>query len=277
MQRRPAFPQQLTRVGVGWDGRCLCFVCSWQRRRRAPKLAVIRLCRRIGGLTPRRSRDVHTVDPEDPNRSRGSRAATGDVPWAEPPAAAGLAAGPLSAASSAAVVEVIDRTGRLGTEQAARLRVALGAVLGLLGCAGEVRVGVVNDEAMARLHAEHLSDPTTTDVLTFDMSEGASAATRFLDLDAVVCLDEAARQSAARSHSVADELLLYAVHAVLHALGHDDHDPGAAAAMHAAEDRLLSAVGVGAVYGRPDSQTRSAAGAAGGANDRGAGQAGGAP
>lgn len=158
----------------------------------------------------------------------------------------------------AAAVDVVDRTGSLGVAELERLRAGLGGVLGVLGCLGEVRVGVVRDGEMAQLHAKHLNDPTTTDVLTFDMSEGASAVTRTLDLDAVVCLDEAGRQSAARGHDVTRELLLYAVHAVLHALGHDDHDAAAAAAMHEAEDRLLSAVGLGAVYGRSERDAASA-------------------
>jgi probable rRNA maturation factor len=63
-------------------------------------------------------------------------------------------------------------------------------------------------------------------------------------------VDEAGRQSAVRGHTVEQELLLYVVHGVLHCLGHDDHDPDAAARMHAEEDRVLAAVGVGVTYAR---------------------------
>jgi ssRNA-specific RNase YbeY (16S rRNA maturation enzyme) len=44
------------------------------------------------------------------------------------------------------------------------------------------------------------------------------------------------------------EALLYALHGLLHCLGHDDHDEAAYQAMHALEDALLDAIGVGPVF-----------------------------
>ena len=69
-----------------------------------------------------------------------------------------------------------------------------------------------------------------------------------------LCLDEAARRAIEFGHGVERELLLYAVHGVLHCLGHDDHEEEQRARMHREEDRLLAAVGVGAVY-RPECTT----------------------
>jgi probable rRNA maturation factor len=110
---------------------------------------------------------------------------------------------------------------------------------------GEIVVRVVDDPEMTRLHARHRGDATTTDVLTFpDASDGR------MSVDLAVCRDEAARQAATRGHRIEEELLLYAVHGLLHCAGYDDHDPDAAAAMHAQEDRLLGEIGVGPVYGR---------------------------
>ena len=82
-----------------------------------------------------------------------------------------------------------------------------------------------------------------TDVLTFvsDSDDG-------LEIDLLACLDEASRRAASYEHDVTHELLLYVVHGVLHAIGHDDHDPEAHDRMHAEEDRLLTEVGVGPVY-----------------------------
>ena len=66
----------------------------------------------------------------------------------------------------------------------------------------------------------------------------------------MLCLDEAARRSRDLEHPVEHELLLYAIHGVLHVLGHDDHDPAAFERMHAEEDRILEAIGVGPVFRR---------------------------
>ena len=41
-----------------------------------------------------------------------------------------------------------------------------------------------------------------------------------------------------------------ALHGVLHCTGFDDRDAAGAAAMHAEEDRILGAIGVGATFGR---------------------------
>lgn len=112
-----------------------------------------------------------------------------------------------------------------------------------IGARGEVRVRVMDDSVMAAAHVGFAGVEGTTDVLTFDLADGED-----LDVDILVCVDEAARQGAARGHSVERELLLYIIHGVLHCRGHDDHDPVAAAKMHAEEDRILEALGVGATY-----------------------------
>lgn len=117
--------------------------------------------------------------------------------------------------------------------------------LGELGATGELRVRVVNDAEMIALHERWSNDPSTTDVLTFDLSEGASARTRALDGDLIVCYDEALRRAAGR---VERELLLYVVHGALHCLGYDDRDEVGASAMHEREDEVLERIGVGRVY-----------------------------
>lgn len=117
-----------------------------------------------------------------------------------------------------------------------------------LKCLGEVRVRLVNDAAMSAAHLKHLGDPSTTDVMTFDMADGAAATTRVLDVDVLICLDEAERQAALRRHGAQLEILLYLVHAMLHCLGYDDQTRSRARAMHECEDRVLSAIGVGVVY-----------------------------
>ena len=117
------------------------------------------------------------------------------------------------------------------------------AAAGVAG--GELNVLVVDDAAMASLHADFSGDPTPTDVLTFDLTETAAGPAAVVEGDIAVCRDVAARRAAERGHPVREELLLYAVHGLLHLLGEDDHDPAAFARMHAREDAILSAIGVG--------------------------------
>ncbi len=64
------------------------------------------------------------------------------------------------------------------------------------------------------------------------------------------------RQARQRGHSVERELLLYAVHGLLHCAGFDDHGTAAFDRMHAEEDRILRAIGIGPIF------------IAGGANER---------
>lgn len=71
-----------------------------------------------------------------------------------------------------------------------------------------------------------------------------------LEGDIIVSADTAAREAEARGHDLAAELALYAVHGALHLLGYDDADPADAQRMHDMEDEVLSAVGIGPVYGR---------------------------
>ena len=106
-------------------------------------------------------------------------------------------------------------------------------------------IRVVDDAEMIDLHTRYHDDPTTTDVLTFE----ATTEPMPLEVDIAVCVDEARRQSAGREHDVNSELLLYMVHGLLHCCGHDDHEPGGHASMHAEEDRILKAIGVGTIYG----------------------------
>ncbi|MEZ6232866.1 MAG: rRNA maturation RNase YbeY [Phycisphaerales bacterium] len=145
-------------------------------------------------------------------------------------------------------VEIQDATGRLDRSTLDWLRRHVASAAGELACAGEVRVRAVGDAEMRAAHARHLGEDSTTDVLTFDLRENAEGGAP-LDVDVLVCVDEAERQGGERGHPASHELLLYIVHAMLHCLGYDDRDEASFAAMHAREDEVLGAIGVGLVYG----------------------------
>jgi len=126
--------------------------------------------------------------------------------------------------------------------------------------AGSINLLVVGDEQMAAYHEQYCQVPGTTDVITFDhrpadqTPQGAKDPSNIGDLegDLILCVDEAARQAAERGHSARQELLLYAVHGLLHLLGEDDHDPAAYEQMHAREDLILTAIGQGPLFARPN-------------------------
>lgn len=112
---------------------------------------------------------------------------------------------------------------------------------------GSWQVSLVGDAAMAALHQRTMGIPTPTDVLTFDLRPPAAPA-HVLDLDTVVCVDEARRHAGAARPALENELLLYAVHSLLHVCGYNDLEPADAARMHAREDALLQDIAVGPVY-----------------------------
>lgn len=114
----------------------------------------------------------------------------------------------------------------------------------------ELSVALISDQAMADLHQRHLGRAGPTDVLTFDLATPAPspAAARKIEGEVVISVDTARRCARQRGHSPAAEMTLYAVHGVLHLLGLNDHPAESAAQMHALEDDILTAVGLGRIY-----------------------------
>lgn len=120
---------------------------------------------------------------------------------------------------------------------------------------GDIVVNVVGDEAMSAAHEAHSGETGSTDVLTFDRTpeDGVSDC---VEADVLVCVDVARREASQRNHPVNHELLLYVVHAILHCLGFDDHDDEGHHAMHAKEDAVLRAIGIGAIFDRSTGDDR---------------------
>ncbi len=133
----------------------------------------------------------------------------------------------------------------LPPEDRAWLADALARVLGTAGIrVARLAVELVHDARMQALHARHMGLDSTTDVLTF----AQNAAGEPVDADVAVCVDEAARRGQGTAHGTRGELLLYALHGLLHAAGHDDRDDASYARMHAEEDRILEAAGFGRIF-----------------------------
>ncbi|BAM03608.1 rRNA maturation RNase YbeY [Phycisphaera mikurensis] len=110
-------------------------------------------------------------------------------------------------------------------------------------------IRVVNDAAMEALHRLHSGVSGTTDVLTFDNRDDPRSP---IDGDLVLCRDEAVRRAAELGHDARLELLLYAVHGLLHLDGEDDHSPAGHRRMHEREDAILASLGHGPVFFKPE-------------------------
>jgi probable rRNA maturation factor len=110
---------------------------------------------------------------------------------------------------------------------------------------GNISILIADDQRMMALHRQFMGLETATDVLTFDLTPDEASP---VDIEIAVGIEVAQRQAAQRGHAVERELLLYAIHGLLHTLGYDDHDKSSYARMHAEEDRILSAIGVGATF-----------------------------
>lgn len=114
----------------------------------------------------------------------------------------------------------------------------------------ELNVVVIGDQAMAALHEQFSGIKGTTDVLTFDLSDGDDPSELEAQGEIYICLDEAERRAAELGHGTEKELLLYATHGLLHLLGYDDHGDREYRRMHRREDELLQSLGLGKVFAR---------------------------
>ncbi len=110
-----------------------------------------------------------------------------------------------------------------------------------------ISVALVNDARITALNQRYLGHHGPTDVLSFNLTAAHDGAP--LEGEVVISWETAAREGAARGHSAEAEALLYAVHGVLHLVGYDDQNAADAATMHAEEDRILTLLGFGAIYG----------------------------
>ena len=114
-----------------------------------------------------------------------------------------------------------------------------------------VHIGIVDDAGIIQVHRQFLQKDTTTDVISFDLSDEFESGKTF---QIVVNAEMADRQAAKRQHSSEAELALYITHGLLHNLGFDDLSPEDAKKMHETEDEILQQLGFGIIYSRNEVQ-----------------------
>ena len=110
----------------------------------------------------------------------------------------------------------------------------------------ELSLAFVGDAHMSRLHEQFMNIAGPTDVLTFPLDEDARG--RVTAGEVVVCVPEARRRAKAHGVAVERELLLYALHGLLHLSGYDDRTAPDFRRMHRTEDMILTQLGVGPVF-----------------------------
>ena len=101
--------------------------------------------------------------------------------------------------------------------------------------AGELSLAFLTDAALARLHADFLSDPSPTDVITFpgDVAHGLAG-------EICISVDTAHSYAARHGREFAEELTLYLIHGYLHLAGYADHKTHERREIRAAERRAMA-------------------------------------
>ena len=89
---------------------------------------------------------------------------------------------------------------------------------------------LVDRATMARVHGDFLGDSSETDVITFPYGE------------ILVCPAVARDRAAEYGHDAEQEVLLYALHGLLHLAGYDDATPELAKEMAKVQARLLKQI-----------------------------------
>jgi probable rRNA maturation factor len=130
---------------------------------------------------------------------------------------------------------------RLPGLRAADVRRDAARMLALLDVEAELSIALVGDAEMHALNRDWRGRDRPTDVLAFALREGEDAGVHLEVLgDVVISLDTAARQAAARSRTLADEVRTLLAHGILHLLGYDhERSPADARRMFAKQRALL--------------------------------------
>jgi probable rRNA maturation factor len=110
----------------------------------------------------------------------------------------------------------------------------------------ELSVAIVTKRQMAMLHKQFLHHSGPTDVLSFELDHDSRG--RVISGEIIICHAIARERARRLGHPMAHELLLYALHGLLHLSGFDDRTDSEFAAMHAREDEILTRLGVGPVF-----------------------------
>ena len=99
----------------------------------------------------------------------------------------------------------------------------------------------VSSRKIRSLNRQYLRRDYVTDVLAFDLRDVKRPGQ--VSGDIAICVDAAIRNARTYKTSLAQELVLYVAHGILHLLGFDDHSPRDIRAMREKERKILDYFG----------------------------------
>jgi probable rRNA maturation factor len=112
-----------------------------------------------------------------------------------------------------------------------------------------ISIAIVDDAEIRKLNSRFLNRKSTTDCLSFDLSDNHGPKSPKL-FELIVNGEMAVRQANLRGHSSEAELALYITHGLLHNLGFDDSTEPKTKKIHDMEDKILQQLGYGLVYNK---------------------------
>ncbi len=96
----------------------------------------------------------------------------------------------------------------------------------------------LDDKAMRRLNRRYASRDSSTDVLSFRIDRREFGQKRFLG-EIIISLDTALKNSKVHGTDLAEEVVLYMIHGILHLFGYDDGDARRLREMVRKQNRIL--------------------------------------
>ena len=102
-----------------------------------------------------------------------------------------------------------------------------------------VEVYFVDEPTIQNLHQNYLSDPSSTDIITFDLGtspEGMRLGSLY------ICAEVAKRFAAKYKVPARQEVQRLIAHGILHLLGYDDHSPVEKRRMRREENKILAQI-----------------------------------
>ncbi len=140
------------------------------------------------------------------------------------------------------MIEVLNEAGYSVDE--ARLLAAAQTVLAQQNAAPEssLTIAITDDAEVAKLNRQYRGVDAPTDVLSFPMDSMPGDEPYLGDL--VIAYPYARAQAEREGHALSDSLALLVAHGTLHLLGFDHDTPEQRAAMWAAQEAALVALGV---------------------------------
>jgi probable rRNA maturation factor len=104
----------------------------------------------------------------------------------------------------------------------------------------ELSINLVSKSRMAALNEQYLGHEGSTDVITFDYSEGyGDASANVLTGEIFISVYDAMKQGREFKRSWQEEITRYIVHGILHVLGYDDLTSEKRRKMKQQENRLV--------------------------------------